>query len=339
MRILAAVVLVLGMGSLAQAQTGRVNGGGSSFVKPMMDKWTTEYAKAKGVEINYQSVGSGAGIEKMIAKEFDFGCTDAPLKQGQLDKAKAAGGDVLHVPLVMGGIVPAYNLPKIREPLRFDGPLLADIFMCKVTRWNDDRIKALNPTVLLPDQEIVVVRRADGSGSTFIFSDFLSRHSKEWMDGMGRDTTLKWSEKTIGAKGTEGVANTVKTREGAIGYVELLYALQNQIPYGAVKNRAGEFLVASLESVSKAADNQVEKIPASFRYSLAAAPGNGAYPISGTVWAVIYTKGGSRGKDVSDFLKWVVSPTGQQMATGLHYAPLPPALAERVRAVLEKAGQ
>lgn len=329
-----AVAAALAATSTGAATAVRLNGGGSSFVKPMMDKWTAEYAKLKGVEVNYQSVGSGAGMEKMIAREFDFGCSDAPLKRSQMEKARSIGGDVQHVPIVLGGVVPAYNLEGLSQPLNFDGEVLADIFMCRLKRWDDPRLAALNPGVKLPRKEIVVVRRSDGSGTTYIWSDFLFRYSAGWREIMGRDTQLRWADTTIGAKGTEGVTQTIKSRAGAIGYIELTFAVQTGLAYGAVKNRAGKFVRADLESITAAAESLTDKIPETFRFSLADAPGATAYPAAGVVFALIYVKGNAKNREILDFLDWVTGPEGQGLAARLDFAPLPPRLSQRVRATL-----
>ncbi len=228
------IALALVALALPAAADERLNGGGSSFINPLMTKWTQEYGKTNGVQINYQSVGSGAGIQRMTSKEFDFGCSDAPLTAQQLQQARRQGGEVVHVPLVMGGIVPVYNLGGANVALNFSGPVLADIFMAKITKWNDPKIKALNPQANLPDQNIVIVRRADGSGSTYILSDYLSKVSPEWKSQMSVSTTLEWPKSSVGVRGTEGVSGQVKQTTGAIGYVELLYALQNRMPFGAV---------------------------------------------------------------------------------------------------------
>jgi phosphate transport system substrate-binding protein len=312
----------------------RLNGGGSSFINPLMTKWTQEYGNTRDVQINYQSVGSGAGIQRMTSKEFDFGCSDAPLTAQQLQQARRQGGEVIHVPVVMGGIVPVYNLGGANVMLNFSGPALADIFMGKITKWNDPKIKALNPQATLPDQNIVVIRRADGSGSTYILSDYLSKVSPEWKSQMGVGTTLEWPKSSVGARGTEGVSGQVKQTTGAIGYVELLYALQNQIPYGALQNAEGAFVQASLESVTAAAAASLKTMPPDFRFSITNAPGKDAYPLSGTTWAVIYASQATAKPDVVRFLRWAISPVGQNMARALQYAPLPPQLVAKIEAKL-----
>jgi phosphate transport system substrate-binding protein len=313
----------------------RLNAGGSSFINPLMTKWTLEYGKINNVQINYQSIGSGAGIQKMTNKEFDFGCTDAPLTPQQLQAARREGGEVVHVPLVMGGVVPAYNLAGVNGTLNFSGPVLADIFMAKITKWNDPKIQALNRGASLPNQNIVVVRRADGSGSTYILADYLAKVSPEWKDKMGVNNQLEWPTSSVGVRGTEGVAGQVKQTAGSIGYVELLYALQNNIQYGAVQNADGAFIRASLESVTAAAAGALNTLPNDFRFSITNAPGKDAYPLSGTTWAVAYVNQAKAKPDVVNFLRWALSAQGQGFARELQYAPLPRALVTKVEQKLD----
>ncbi len=324
----------------AQAGKPRLNAGGSSFVDPMMSKWASIYDKEKGVQINYQSIGSGGGIQKFIAKEFEFGCSDAPLNEEQLQKARKAGGEPLHIPLVMGAVVPAYNLAEIKEPVQFTGPVLADIFLRKITKWSDERIKEINPKIAaqLPDLGIVVIRRSDGSGTTYIFADYLAKVSPEWKKQIGVSTSLKWPEDTTGAKGNEGVAGQVKNNPGAIGYIELIYALKNNIKFGSVENQAKEFVLGSLDAVTAAADNSLSNIPDDLRYSITNAPGKGSYPISGTVWAMLFAnQSGAKGQETVNFLRWVTHEDMVQKYTkDLHYAPLPKGLIERIDKVLAK---
>jgi phosphate transport system substrate-binding protein len=300
----------------------RLNGGGASFVYPLMTKWTSVYDKEKGIKINYQSTGSGAGIKQMTEQTMDFGCTDAPMTDEQLKAANEKGGDVVHIPLVMGGVVPVYNLPGVEKPVKFTGPLLADIYLGKIKKWNDPALKAINPDVEFPDQDIVVVHRADGSGTTYIFVEYLSKVSPEWKSKVGVSTSVDWPI-GVGQKGNEGVAGQVTRTAGSIGYVELIYALQNKIKYGSVQNSAGEFVSASLESVSAAAKNALTTIPESLRYSLTDAPGKDSYPISGTDWAVIYKNlPAGVAEEVAGFFRWVLHE-GQNYTEELHYARLP----------------
>lgn len=335
-------LMTVGLGMLAllttELGTGRaqsLNGSGSSFVGPIMSRWSRDYEKAKGIKVNYTPVGSGGGIRQFLEKETDFGCTDAPLTEEQLQKAKAAGGEVLHIPLVLGGVVPAYNLEEVKEPLRFTGPVLADIFLGNIKKWNDPAIKELNSGVDLPSRDILVIHRADASGSTAIFSDFLVKVSKEWKERMGSGTTLRWPVGE-GCKGNEEVAAAIHKTAGAIGYVELLYALQKRLQHGRVKNREGNFVQGSLEGVTAAAE-QIE-VPADLRFSLTYAAGKEAYPLSGCTWAILYVNPSSdRGKRLVDFLRWVTHD-GQESVTDLYYARLPQRLVERVNEKL-KEGQ
>jgi phosphate transport system substrate-binding protein len=295
----------------------------------MMDQWSKTYHKDTGVEVNYQSKGSSAGIEQMTDKSVDFGCSDAPMNAHELEKAHAAGGEVLHIPLVMGAAVPAFNLEGV-DDLRFTGPLLADIYIRKVTKWNDPALAAINPGVKLPDKEIKVVHRSDGSGTTYMWTEYLSKVSPEWEKKLHFGTSVNWPEGTLGEKGTEGVAKNVSSTPGAIGYIELFYALKNHIKFGAVQNQAGEFVLANLDSVTEAAKAAAPNIPADLRYSLVNMPGKGAYPISGTTWAILYVQQPpEKGKALVEFLRWVTHQ-GQEMTKDLSYARLPSELVQRI---------
>lgn len=301
----------------------------------MMSRWAADYDKARGVKVNYQSVGSGGGIQQMIAKTFDFGCTDAPLNEEQLKKARETGGEVVHIPLVMGAVVVAYNLDEAKEPLRFTGPVLADIFLGKIKRWNDKALQGLNPGVSLPDKEIGVVHRSDGSGTTYIWADYLSKVSPEWKAKVGVGTSVNWPI-GVGQKGSEGVTGQVKRSPGSLTYVELTYALHNKVPFGQVQNREGVFITPSLESVTAAAAGALATIPDDLRYSLTDAPGKDAYPLSGTVWAVIYVnQPKDKGQAVVDFLRWITHE-GQELAGELQYARLPAGLIERLETKLNQ---
>jgi phosphate transport system substrate-binding protein len=338
--VAALAALCCGCGSGGQAT--RLNAGGSTFVYPMMSKWADEYKKAKGVEVNYQSIGSGGGIQQMTAKTFDFGCTDGPMNEEQLKKCQDVGAEPLHIPLVMGAVVATYNLDEVKESLRFSGPVLADIFLGNVKKWNDPALKGLNPKVAaqLPDKEIVVIHRSDGSGTSYIWTDYLAKVSPEWKKRVGVATSVDWPA-GVGQKGNEGVAGQVRRSAGSIGYVELIYALQNDMKYGAVKNKAGEFVDANLKSVTAAADAALADIPDDLRYSITDAPGKDSYPISGTVWAVVYDKlPADKGQAVVDFLRWVTHE-GQEFAEALNYAHLPKGLVERAEKKLDqiKVGQ
>lgn len=301
----------------------------------MMTKWASVYAKDKGLEVDYQSTGSGNGIQQMIDQKNDFGCTDAPMNDSQLAKAKGIGGEVVHIPLVMGGVLPVYNLAGITESLRFTGPVLADIFLGKITRWDDARLAELNPGAKLPGQAIAVVHRSDGSGTTYIWADYLSKVSPAWKREVGVGTDLQWPTGS-GQPKNDGVAGQVTRTPGAIGYVELIYALRNNIQYGLVKNREGEFVKASLQSVTVAADAALMQIPDDLRYSLTDAPGKDAYPICGTTWAVLYTRqAADKAKALTAFLNWATHD-GQEYTTDLAFARLPPRLVERVAKKLEQ---
>jgi len=324
--VLASAVCLTAFGAHAD---DRLNAGGSSFVYPIMSQWASEYGAAKHVQVNYQSVGSGAGIQQMTAKTFDFGCSDGPMNEEQLGKAKATGGDVVHIPLVMGAVVPAYNLPEVKEPVNFSGSVLADIFLGKITKWNDKAIKKLNPGIKLPDEAIAVVHRSDGSGTSYIFTDYLSKVSPEWKTKVGTATSVNWPAGE-GQKGNEGVAGQVRRMPGAIGYIELIYALQNDIQYGAVQNSSGKFVRGSLESVTAAANGALANIPDDLRYSITNAPGEGSYPISGTTWAILYVnQPKDKGQQIVEFLRWVTHG-GQQDTMALHYAALPSGLVARL---------
>jgi phosphate ABC transporter phosphate-binding protein len=330
-----------GTGGAGKATGMRINGGGATFILPMMSKWTGEYDKAKGVKVNYQSIGSGGGIQQMTAKIFDFGCTDGPMNDEQLKKAHGQGGDVVHIPLVMGAVAMAYNLEEVKEPLIFSGEAIADIFLGKIKKWNDPILQKLNPKETLPDKEIMVIHRSDGSGTTYIFSDYLSKVSPgEWKKEVGVGTSLKWPVGS-GQKGSEGVAGQVTRSAGSIGYVELTYALQNKIAFGLVINKEGMPVKPDLQSVTAAAAGALESIPDDLRYSITNAPGKNAYPISGTTWAVLYVnQPADKGKAVVDFLRWCTHE-GQQYTDALDYARLPEGLVKRVEKKLDevKVGQ
>ena len=308
----------------------RLNGTGATFIGPMMSKWAAEYNKAKGVEVNYQALGSGAGIKAMTEKNANFGCSDVPMNDADLKKAKDIGGDVVHIPLAMGAVVPAYNLDGVTEPLIFTGPVLADIYLGKITKWNDKALQDLNPGVNLPDKNIGVVHRSDGSGTTAIFADYLAKVSPEWKKDVGVGTSLKWPAGVgEGADGNDGVAGRVKTTPGALGYIELVYAVQNQIKFGLVKNKDGIAIKADLKSVTAAAENMLKVIPDDLRYSITDAGGEASYPISGTTWAIVYVNPPGDAQQIVDFLYWCTHD-GQQYCEDQHYARLPRGLVERV---------
>ena len=335
--------LILGLAFLVLTGCGggsskNVSGSGSTFIKPIMDKWIEQYTKEKGgLEINYQGTGSTAGIKQMTDQAVDFACTDAFLTQEQLAAATKRGGETVHIPLVMGAIVPAYHLKGIDKPLNFSGDVLADIFLGKITKWNDPALKALNEGVPLPNLDISVVHRTEGSGSTFIFTEYLSKVSPPWKEKVGANTAVKWPVGT-GEQGNPGVAGFLGNTPGSIGYIELYYALlkAKEIQFGAVKNRAGKFVRADLKGVSKAAENSLKNIPDDLRFSLTDADGEDSYPISGVTWAVLYTDPNPQtGKALVEFFTWAVHE-GQKYSEGMHYAKLPEALVQRVDEKLKK---
>jgi phosphate ABC transporter phosphate-binding protein len=310
---------------------------GSTFVKPIMEKWIAEYKKvAADTTINYQGGGSGAGVNQMIDKSVDFGCTDAVMKKEQLDKAKDKGGEVVHIPLVLGAIVPAYNVPKV-DKMNLSGDVLADIFLGKITKWNDAKIQADNPDAKLPDMNILVVTRADSSGSTNIFTEFLIKVNTDFKKEVGSGITVKWPKDLKGSaeNGTSSVAGFIAKNPGAIGYIELTYALQNKIAFAAVKNKEGKFITASLESVTKAGDNALKAVRDDLRFSLTNAEGAESYPISGGTWAVLYVnQEGDKGKELAAFLNWVTHD-GQKYCKDLDYAPLPERLVKKIEEKLK----
>lgn len=311
----------------AVAQT-TLNGAGATFPYPMYSKWFSEYHKAHpDIEINYQSIGSGGGIRQVLAGTVDFGASDGPMTDEQLAEAKTK---ILHVPTVLGADVPAYNIPGVTSELKFTQEALAGIFLGKITNWNDKAIASANPDVKLPNDQIIVIHRSDGSGTTYIWTDYLSKISPEWQARAGKGTSVKWPV-GLGGKGNEGVAGMIRQMQGSIGYIELIYAIENKIPYGVVKNAAGNFVKASLESVTAAAAS-APKMPPDFRVSITNAPGKDAYPISSFTWLLIpaQSKDAAKGKILSDLLNWIVTD-GQKMTADLAYAPLPPSVAAKVK--------
>jgi phosphate transport system substrate-binding protein len=299
-----------------------LTGAGATFPNPIYTKWFDAYNKKTGIEINYQSIGSGGGIRQFTEGTVDFGATDGPMNESQI---QAAGANVLHVPTVLGAVVVTYNLPALGDTkLKFDGNLLVDVFMGRVNKWNDPKIAALNPGVKLPDIDLVVVHRSDGSGTTYVFTDYLNKFSREWKDKVGYATSVNWPV-GLGGKGNEGVTQQVKQVEGALGYVELIYAISNNLPYAQIKNPAGNYATPSLESVTAAAAGIKLPKDTDFRVSITNAPGAGAYPISSFTWLLVKNdnKDPAKAKLIRDFLAWMITPEAQKMAADLHYAPLP----------------
>jgi len=302
----------------------QLNGAGATFPYVIYSKWFDEYRKKTGVQFNYQSIGSGGGIKQVIEGTVDFGATDGPMTDEQLAEAKAKQGtDVLHIPTVMGAVVATYNVSGVGAGLNLSPSVLADIFLGKITQWNDARIAADNKGKNLPQKPIVVVHRSDGSGTTYIFVDYLAKISQEWKTKVGVGTSVKWPV-GLGGKGNEGVAGQVKQIDGSIGYVELAYAIKNNLPYASIKNKAGNFVTPSLESVTAAAMNEAKKMPDDLRVSITNADGKNSYPISGFTWLLIYKdqKNEEKAKALVKFLKWAMKE-GEAFAPSLYYAPLP----------------
>ena len=323
-KFLVAIALLILCVSTAQAQ--KLTGAGATFPYPIYSKWFSEYSAAHpGVEINYQSIGSGGGIRQVTAGLVDFGASDGPMTDEQLAASKFK---LIHIPTVLGAVVPIFNVPGVGD-IKFSGDVLADIYLGKITMWNDARIAKDNPGVKLPDQKIIVVHRSDGSGTTYIWTDYLSKVSSDWGNGPGKGTSPSWPV-GVGGKGNEGVAGLVRQLPGAIGYVELIYALQNKISFGEVKNAAGNWERASIAGVTEAAAS-VKQIPADYRVSITNAPGKDAYPISSFTWLLIpvHSTDPAKGKVIKDMLSWIIN-SGENEVTALSYAPLPKAVADRV---------
>jgi phosphate transport system substrate-binding protein len=315
---------VLGLQPRGLAQM-LINGAGATFPYPLYSKWFDDYTKVDpSVRFNYQSIGSGAGQQQILAQTVDFGASDGPMSDENLAKAPAP---ILHIPTVAGAVVITYNIPG-NPSLKLDGPAIADIFLGKIIKWDDKRIAALNPAVKLPKTDLIVVHRSDGSGTSYIFTDYLCAVCKEWQTRVGRNTSVKWPT-GLGAKGNEGVAGQIKQLPGSIGYVELAYAHQNSLPVASVKNASGAFIVPSIDSVTQALGSA--KIPDDFRFSMVNPPGPQAYPIAGATWLLVYQhqKDPAKGKKLVDFLHWALDK-GEAIAPSLDYATLPSQLRARV---------
>jgi len=323
-------VLVVALPVMGQTQ---LNGAGATFPYPMYSKWFSDYNKLHpDVQINYQSIGSGGGVRQVLNGTVDFGASDGPMTDEQLKEAKTK---ILHIPTVLGADVPAYNIPGVSGEIKFTPEALAGIFLGKIQNWNDPAIAKVNPGVNLPNQSIIVVHRSDGSGTTYIFTDYLSKVSKEWEASVGKGTSVKWPV-GLGGKGNEGVAGQIRQLQGSIGYVELIYAVENKITYGSVKNAAGNFVKASLDGVTEAAASS-PKMPADFRVSITNAPGKTAYPISSFTWLLVpeQAQDPKKGKILADFLNWMVTD-GQKTTAQLSYAPLPDNVVEKVKAAIKQ---
>jgi phosphate transport system substrate-binding protein len=332
LRLTMALALAAAMIGSASAETN-LNGAGATFPNPIYQKWFSEYHNAhKDVQINYQSIGSGGGIQQLTSGTVDFGASDGPMTDEQLSKVN---GKVFHIPTVLGAVVPTYNINGVSTELKFTGDVLADIYLGNIKNWNDPRLAKANPGVKFPDEDIVVVHRSDGSGTTYIFTDYLSKVSSAWKDKVGKATSVNWPA-GLGGKGNEGVSGMVKQTEGSIGYVELIYAVSNKMPYGSVQNAAGTFVKASLDSVTAAAAS-MKDMPEDFRVSITNAPGKDAYPISSFTWLLVPEEWADAGKEKAfvDFLTWMVDK-GQTMTASLEYAPLPKNVAAKVKARIKE---
>jgi phosphate transport system substrate-binding protein len=330
--LLMCVLMALPVALPVMGQT-TLNGAGATFPNPMYSKWFNEYHKVRSdVQINYQPIGSGGGIRQVTAGTVDFGASDMPMTDQQLKDSKVK---IMNIPTVLGAVVPAYNIPGVTGEVKFTPEALAGIFLGKINKWNDKAITSANPGVNFPDKDIIVVHRSDGSGTTFIWTDYLSKVSPEWKGQVGSDTSVKWPL-GMGGLHNEGVAANIRQLSGAIGYVELIYAVQNNIPYGSVRNSAGVFLKATLEGVTAAAAS-APKMPADFRVSITNAPGKDAYPISSFTWLLIpaESKDAAKGKILADFLNWMVTD-GQKMTSALSYAPLPDSVVAKVKDAIKQ---
>jgi phosphate transport system substrate-binding protein len=317
------------------SQSVDLTGAGATFPYPLYSKWFSEYASSKGVKINYQSIGSGGGIRQLSEGTVDFGASDSPMSDEELAKAK--GGPILHIPTALGAVVITYNLPTLSAPVSLTPQVIADIFAGRITKWSDARITSINPSVTLPSSDILVVHRSDGSGTTYIFTDYLSKAVPAWNKSVGMGKEVKWPT-GLGAKGNEGVAGQVKQTPGAIGYVELAYANQNRLPTAAIKNKTGKFVLPSVAAVTAAAGGVAQTLPANtdYRISIVDAPGADSYPISSFTWILVYQRqtDAAKGKKLVDFLEWALTD-GEADAAPLDYAPLPAKIATDVRARLK----
>jgi phosphate transport system substrate-binding protein len=320
------VAASMGVAAITPLRAQDLTGAGATFPNPIYSKWFSDYAAKTGVKINYQSIGSGGGIRQLSEQTVDFGATDAPMSDAELAKAK--GGPIVHIPTVLGAVAVTYNLPQVAQPLKLTGDVLASIFQGQITKWNDPRIASLNPGAALPATDVLVVHRSDGSGTSYVFTDYLSSVSPAWAAKPGKGKEVQWPA-GLGAKGNEGVAGQVKQTPGAIGYVELAYATQNKLATAELRNAAGEFVAPSINSATAAAAGAAGTLPANtdYRVSVVNSTGKGAYPISSFTWIIAYQKqaDAAKGKKLVDFLRWALTD-GQASAGALDYAPLPEAM-------------
>ena len=332
LRLAMALAFAAAMIGSASAEIN-LNGAGATFPNPIYQKWFSEYHNAhQDVQINYQSIGSGGGIQQLTSGTVDFGASDGPMTDEQLSNVS---GKIFHIPTVLGAVVPMYNVNGVSGEIKFTGDVLADIYLGNIKKWNDARLAKANPGVKFPDEDIVVVHRSDGSGTTYIFTDYLSKVSPAWKDKVGKGTSVNWPA-GLGGKGNEGVSGMVKQTEGSIGYVELIYAVSNKMSYGSVQNAAGTFIKGSLESVTAAAAS-MKAMPEDFRVSITNAPGKDAYPISSFTWLLVPAEWADVTKEKAfvDFLNWMVDK-GQTMTSALDYAPLPKNVAAKVKARIKE---
>ena len=324
--LVAAPLLAAAIPAAAQDLTGA----GATFPYPIYSKWFADYAAKTGVRINYQSIGSGGGIRQLSEQTVDFGASDAPMSDAELAKAK--GGPIMHIPTVLGAVVVTYNVPELKRPLRLDGTTLADVFLGKITKWNDARIAALNPGAKLPASDILIVHRSDGSGTSYVFTDYLSTVSADWASKPGKGKEVQWPV-GLGGKGNEGVAGQVKQLPGSIGYVELAYAKQNKLAYADIRNAQGQFVTPTIAAVTAAAAGAAAKLPSNtdYRVSIVNASGKNAYPISSFTWLLVYRNqtDAAKGKKLIDFVRWALTD-GEKSAATLDYAPLPATMAKQL---------
>lgn len=338
LRVTVAAVTTLGLLACGRGDADRptrsgsvdLTGAGATFPYPLYSRWFSDYANETGVRINYQSIGSGGGIRQVSEGTVDFGASDAPMSDEELARARA--GRILHMPTVGGAVVVTYNLPELAQSLRLDGPTLARVFLGEIRRWNDPAIAALNEGVQLPSSDLIVVHRSDGSGTTYVFTDYLTSASPQWAAGPGRGKEVRWPV-GLGAKGNEGVAGQVKQTPGAIGYVELAYASQNRLPAAHIRNSSGNFVAPTVESITAAIEGAMSQLGADtdYRISVVNPPGADAYPISSLTWLLVYEQqaDSARGRKLVEFLRWAYT-TGEDRAAALEYAPLPQQMRDRL---------
>ncbi|MHB1311845.1 MAG: phosphate ABC transporter substrate-binding protein PstS [Gemmatimonadaceae bacterium] len=338
LRTFSALIALSAAATTASAQSVSLTGAGATFPYPLYSKWFSDYAARTGVKINYQSIGSGGGIRQLQEQTVDFGASDAPMSDAELSKAK--GGKVMHFPMTLGAVVVTYNVPGVPQGLKLSGAVLGDIFLGKITKWNDPRIAALNAGVKLPARDILVVHRSDGSGTSYIFTDYLSTVSPSWKSGPGTGKEVQWPV-GLGGKGNEGVAGQVRQIAGSIGYVELAYARQNKLAYAEMQNATGAFVAPSIEAITEAAASAAKKLgkDTDYRVSIVNAPGKKSYPISSFTWLLIYEKmtDATKARKLADFVKYALFE-GQKAAPALDYAPLPTNIAKQLELRLATLG-